>query len=108
MELPRKPELRGRYVEDNYGKTDRQPGRHADDEEGQYGEGDFGTACSQGGLPEPLGEKAKESGRYAKADLGDAGKVLGRTAGSEIGQYSEETTAPTERWPLRKAGTDKE
>lgn len=83
------PELRGRYVEGNYGKTGRLPGRHTEDEEGQYSEGDYGAAGTQGGLPEPLGERAKESGRYARADLGHAGTVPGRTAESEIGQYAE-------------------
>ena len=52
-----------------------QSGRHADDEEGQYIEGDYGAAGSEGGLPEPLGEKARESGRYVKADFGDTGST---------------------------------
>ncbi|WP_442545922.1 hypothetical protein ACSBOX_10515 [Arthrobacter sp. KN11-1C] len=86
---PEEPELRGRYVEGDYGKTGTQPGRHSEDEEGQYSEGDYGTAGIQGGLPEPLGGKAKDAGRYAKGDLGDAGTVPGRTAESEIGQYAE-------------------
>ncbi|MGO4858740.1 hypothetical protein [Arthrobacter sp. 2MCAF14] len=86
---PEEPELRGRYVEGDYGKTGTEPGRHSDDEEGQYSEGDYGAAGSQGGLPEPLGGKAKESGRHAEADLGDAGAVPGRTAESEIGKYAE-------------------
>jgi hypothetical protein len=86
---PEEPDLRGRYVEGNFGKAGTQPGRHADDEEGQYIEGDYGAAGSEGGLPEPLGNKAKESGRYVKADYGDAGSTKGRTADSEVGQYSE-------------------
>jgi hypothetical protein len=86
---PEESELRGRYIEGDYGKTGTEPGRHSEDEEGQYSEGDYGAAGSQGGLPEPLGKKAKESGRYAEGDLGDAGAVPGRTAESEIGQYSE-------------------
>lgn len=97
-------ELRGRYVEGNYGKTGRQPGRHPADEEGQYSEGDYGTAGSQGGLPEPLGGKAREAGRYAKSDLGDAGSVPGRTAESEIGQYAEgDYGTDGTVGPLRKA-----
>lgn len=101
---PEEPELRGRYVEGDYGKTGTQPGRHSEDEEGQYGEGDYGTAGIQGGLPEPLGGKAKEAGRYAKGDLGDAGTVPGRTAESEIGQYAEgDYGADGAVGPLREA-----
>ena len=86
---PDEKDLRGRYVEGNFGKAGVQPGRHADDEEGQYIEGDYGAAGSEGGLPEPLGNKARESGRYVKADYGDAGTTKGRTADSEIGGYPE-------------------
>jgi hypothetical protein len=51
-----------------------------------------------------LGGKAKESGRYAKADLGDAGTVPGRTAESEIGQYAEgDYGADGAVGPLREA-----
>lgn len=101
---PEKPELRGRYVEGDYGKTGTEPGRHSEDVEGQYTEGDYGTAGNQGGLPEPLGEMAKESGRYAKANLGEAGPVPGRTAESEIGQYAEgDYGADGAVGPLRKA-----
>jgi hypothetical protein len=86
---PEEPDLRGRYVEGNYGKAGAQSGRHADDEEGQYIEGNYGAAGSEVGLPEPLGNKARESGRYVKANYGDAGSAPGRTAESEIGRYSE-------------------
>ncbi|BCW69046.1 hypothetical protein [Arthrobacter sp. NicSoilB8] len=86
---PEEPELRGRYVEGNYGKAGAQSGRHADDEEGQYIEGNYGAAGSEGGLPEPLGDKARESGRYVEANYGDAGSAPGRTAESEVGRYSE-------------------
>lgn len=104
---PGKPDLRGRYVEGDFGKAGAQPGRHADDEEGQYTEGDYGAAGSEGGLPEPLGGKARESGRYVKADYGDAGPALGRTAESEIGRYSEgDYGADGTVDPLRKPGTD--
>jgi hypothetical protein len=89
QENPEEPNLRGRYVEGNFGRAGALPGRHADDEEGRYIEGDYGAAGSEGGLPEPLGNKARESGRYVKADYGDAGSTQGRTAESEIGQYSE-------------------
>lgn len=82
-------DLRGRYVEGNFGKAGSQPGRHADDEEGQYIEGNYGEAGAEGGLPEPLGDKARESGRYVRADYGQAGSAPGRTAESEIGRYSE-------------------
>ncbi|SDL73510.1 hypothetical protein SAMN04487916_113117 [Arthrobacter sp. ov407] len=88
-EKPEERELRGRYVEGSYGKAGVQRGRHAEDEEGQYIGGDFGAAGSEGGLPEPLGGRAKESGRYVAGDYGDAGPAPGRTAGSEIGQYAE-------------------
>jgi hypothetical protein len=101
---PEEPELRGRYVEGNYGKAGAQRGRHADDEEGQYVQGDYGAAGSEGGLPEPLGEKAAESGRYVKADFGTAGSAPGRTAESEIGQYSEgDYGADGTVGPLRKS-----
>jgi hypothetical protein len=109
---PEEPDLRGRYVEGNFGKAGVQRGRHAEDEEGQYIEGDYGAAGSEGGLPEPLGDKARESGRYVKADYGDAGAAPGRTAESEIGRYPEGdygaggTVAPT-RKPGTGAGTDK-
>lgn len=86
---PEEKDLRGRYVEGDFGAAGTQPGRHADDEEGQYIGGDYGAAGIEGGLPEPLGNKAKESGRYVKADYGDAGSTRGRTAESEIGRYSE-------------------
>ena len=46
-----------------------QRGRHAEDEEGQYIEGDYGAAGREGGLPEPLGDQAKESGRYVTGRL---------------------------------------
>ena len=72
---PEERELRGRYVEGSYGRAGVQRGRRAEDEEGQYIEGDYGAAGREGGLPEPLGEKAKESGRYVRADYGDAGAV---------------------------------
>ena len=88
-EKPEERELRGRYVEGTYGKAGVQRGRRAEDEEGQYIQGDYGAAGSEGGLPEPLGDRAKESGRYVAADYGDAGAAPGRTAGSEIGQYTE-------------------
>jgi hypothetical protein len=106
---PEEKDLRGRYVEGNFGKAGAQPGRHADDEEGQYIEGDYGAAGNEGGLPEPLGNKAKESGRYVKADYGDAGTTQGRTAESEIGGYSkgdygEGGTVD----PVRKPGADTE
>lgn len=106
-EKPAEPDLRGRYVEGNFGKAGAQPGRHADDEEGQYIEGDYGVAGSEGGLPEPLGDKAKESGRYVKADYGDAGSTPGRTAESEIGRYTEgDYGADGTVDPVRKPGTD--
>lgn len=106
---PEEKDLRGRYVEGNFGDAGAQRGRHADDEEGQYVEGDYGAAGSEGGLPEPLGDKAKESGRYVKADYGDAGTTQGRTADSEIGGYSkgdygEGGTVE----PVRKPGADAE
>jgi hypothetical protein len=110
---PEEPDLRGRYVEGNFGKAGVQRGRHAEDEEGQYIEGDYGAAGSEGGLPEPLGDKARESGRYVKADYGDAGATPGRTAESEIGRYPEGdygaggTVAPA-RKPAAKAGTEKQ
>jgi hypothetical protein len=106
---PEEKDLRGRYVEGNFGKAGAQSGRHADDEEGQYIEGDYGAAGSEGGLPEPLGNKAKESGRYVEANYGDAGTTQGRTAESEIGGYSkgdygEGGTVE----PVRKPGADTE
>ncbi|WP_427007857.1 hypothetical protein [Pseudarthrobacter sp. H2] len=108
-EEPQEPVLRGRYVEGDYGKTGRDGGRHADDEEGQYSEGDYGAVGSEGELPEPLGGKAKEAGRYVKADYGDAGAVPGRTAESEIGRYSEgDYGADGKVDPARKARTDKQ
>jgi hypothetical protein len=104
---PEEPDLRGRYVEGDFGKAGAQPGRHADDEESQYIEGDYGAAGSEGGLPEPLGDKARESGRFVKADYGDAGLTPGRTAESEIGRYSEGNYgADGTVDPLRKPGTD--
>ena len=103
---PEERELRGRYVEGSYGKAGVQRGRRAEDEEGQYIEGDYGAAGREGGLPEPLGEKAKESGRYVRADYGDAGAVPGRSAGSEIGQYAEgDYGADGTVGPLREAAT---
>jgi hypothetical protein len=105
---PEKTDLRGRYVEGDFGKAGAQPGRHAEDEEGQYIEGDYGAAGSEGGLPEPLGDKARESGRYVRADFGDAGSTQGRTADSEVGQYSEgDYGADGTVGPGRKAGTDR-
>ena len=105
---PEEPDLRGRYVEGDYGKAGAQRGRHAEDEEGQYREGDYGAAGSEGGLPEPLGDKARESGRYAKADYGAAGSTPGRTAELEIGQYSEgDYGAEGTVDPVRKPRTDK-
>ena len=78
-----------------------------DDEEGQYVEGDYGTAGSEGGLPEPLGEKAGEAGRFVKADYAGAGTAPGRTADSEIGQYAEGDYGRDGKVdPLRKARTE--
>jgi hypothetical protein len=106
---PEEPDLRGRYVEGNYGKAGAQSGRHADDEEGQFSEGDYGAAGSEGGLPEPLGDKAKESGRYVRADYGNAGAAPGRTAESAIGQYSEGNYGASGSVdPARKPRTDTE
>ncbi|SDK93674.1 hypothetical protein [Arthrobacter sp. ok362] len=106
---PEEPDLRGRYVKGNFGKAGAQPGRHADDEEGQYIGGDYGAAGSEGGLPEPLGDKARESGRYVKGDYGDAGATEGRTAESEIGGYPEGNYGEGGRVnPVRKSGTDAE
>ena len=103
---PEERELRGRYVEGTYGKAGVQRGRRAEDEEGQYIQGDYGAAGSEGGLPEPLGDRAKESGRYVAADYGDAGTAPGRTAGSEIGQYTAgDYGADGTVDPLRKART---
>jgi hypothetical protein len=108
-EEPQEPELRGRYVQGSYGKAGREAGRHAGDEEGQYIGGDYGAGGSEGGLPEPLGDKAKESGRYVKADYGDAGAVPGRSADSEIGRYSAgDYGADGKVDPVRKARTDKQ
>jgi hypothetical protein len=105
-EKPEERELRGRYVEGTYGKAGVQRGRRAEDEEGQYIQGDYGAAGTEGGLPEPLGDRAKESGRYVAADYGDAGAAPGRTAGSEIGQYTAgDYGAEGTVDPLRKAGT---
>jgi hypothetical protein len=104
---PVEPDLRGRYVEGNFGKAGALAGRHADDEEGHYIEGDYGAAGSEGGLPEPLGDKARESGRYVKADYGGAGSTQGRTAESEIGQYAEGDYGEGGTVdPARKPGTD--
>lgn len=104
---PEEPDLRGRYIEGNFGKAGAQPGRNADDEEGQYIEGDYGAAGSEGGLPEPLGDKARESGRYVKADYGEAGSTPGRTAESEIGRYSEgDYGADGSVDPVRKPHSD--
>lgn len=70
-------------------------------------EGDYGAAGSEGRLPEPLGDKARESGRFVKADYGDAGLTPGRTAESEIGRYSEgHYGADGTVDPLRNPGTD--
>lgn len=82
-------DLRGRYVEGNFGKAGAQRGRHTEDEEGQYIEGNYGPAGSEGGLPEPLGDRTKGAGRYVKADYGQAGATTGRTAASETGRYPE-------------------
>ena len=104
---PEEPDLRGRYVEGNYGKAGAQSGRHADDEEGNTSKGTTGGRQRRRGLPEPLGDKAKESGRYVKANFGDAGSTPGRTAESEIGQYPEgnlERAIPVD--PVRKPHTD--
>ncbi|MDQ0663201.1 hypothetical protein QFZ35_001699 [Arthrobacter ulcerisalmonis] len=86
-ETPEEPDLRGRYVEGNFGRAGSQRGRHTEDEEGQYIGGDYGVAGSEGGLPEPLGDKTLGSGRYIKADYGEAGATKGRTAASETGRY---------------------
>jgi hypothetical protein len=103
---PEEPDLRGRYVEGNFGKAGAQSGRHAEDEEGQYVEGDYGEAGSEGGVPEPLGNKARESGRYVKADYGGAGSAPGRTAGSRVGRYTErDHGADSAEDPARKPGT---
>lgn len=108
-EKPEAPELRGRYVEGDYGTGGTESGRHADDVEGQYVQGDYGMAGSEGGLPEPLGGKAKESGRFATGDYADAGTAGGRTAESEIGRYTEGDYG-TEGIidPTRKAATGEE
>jgi hypothetical protein len=107
-EEPEEPELRGRYVKGDYGKTGRERGRRKDDEEGQYVGGDYGTAGSEGGLPEPLGEKAREAGRFVQADYADAGTAPGRTADSEIGQYAKGDYGKDGKVdPLRKARTEK-
>ncbi|MBT2533381.1 hypothetical protein J7E83_14885 [Arthrobacter sp. ISL-48] len=88
-ERPEEPELRGRYVKGDYGTAGTGHGRHTDDEEGHYTQGDFGDAGSEGGLPEPLGSKAKEAGRFVKGDYDRAGTAGGRTAESEVGRYTE-------------------
>jgi hypothetical protein len=88
-EEPEESELRGRYVKGDYGRAGTERGRHTDDEEGQYTQGDFGEAGREGGLPEPLGSKAKEAGRFVKGDYNGAGVAGGRTAESEIGRYTE-------------------
>lgn len=106
---PEERDLRGRYVEGNFGKAGAERGRHADDEEGQYVEGNYGEAGSEGGLPEPLGDKARESGRYVEANYGKAGSASGRTAESEIGRYPEgDYGADGTVEPTRKAGTAEE
>ncbi|MET3809371.1 hypothetical protein [Arthrobacter sp. UYEF3] len=107
-EKPEEKDLRGRYVEGNFGRAGAQTGRHTDDDEGQYIEGDYGPAGSEGGLPEPLGGKARESGRYVEANYGESGSVPGRTADSEIGQYAEGDYGTDGKVdPLRKAATAK-
>ncbi|MGO4492321.1 hypothetical protein AB4Y86_09545 [Arthrobacter sp. 2YAF22_2] len=107
-EKPEEKDLRGRYVEGNFGKAGAQTGRHTDDEEGQYIEGNYGPAGSEGGLPEPLGAKARESGRYVEADYGESGSVPGRTADSEIGRYAEGDYGTDGKVdPLRKAAAAK-
>jgi hypothetical protein len=85
---PEEPELRGRYVKGDYGTAGAGRGRQADDEEGRYTQGDFGGAGSEGGLPEPLGSKAREAGRFVSGDYDGAGTAGGRTADSEIGGYT--------------------
>src|SRR3954464_5139316 len=85
-EEPVEPDLRGRYVTGDFGKSGTQRGRRTDDEEGQYTGGDYGVAGSEGGLPEPLGDKTRGSGRYIKADYGEAGATTGRTAATETGR----------------------
>lgn len=108
-EEPEEKDLRGRYVEGNFGKAGAQRGRRSDDEEGQYIEGDYGGAGREGGLPEPLGDKARESGRYVRANYGGAGSTPGRTAESEIGRYSEgDYGADGKVDPARKSRADKE
>lgn len=88
-EKPDEEELRGRYVEGNYGAAGTESGRHADDTEGQYIEGDYGAAGAEGGLPEPLGSHAAEAGRFVKGDYDGAGTAPGRTAENEVGRYTE-------------------
>ncbi|WP_427173276.1 hypothetical protein [Arthrobacter sp. 92] len=88
-EKPEEKELRGRYVEGNYGTAGTESGRHADDTEGQYTEGDYGAAGTEGDLPEPLGSHAAESGRFVKGDYDGAGTAPGRSAENEIGRYTE-------------------
>lgn len=103
---PEKPDLRGRYVKGNFGKAGAQRGRHAEDEEGQYTAGNYGGAGSEGGLPEPLGDKTVGSGRYVKADYGEAGETTGRTAQSETGRYPKGDYGKTGTvHPTRKPGT---
>jgi hypothetical protein len=108
-EKPKGPELRGRYVEGDYGAAGEEEGRHEDDTEGQYIQGDYGESGEEGGLPEPLGGKAEESGRFAKGDYGRSGKGAGQTGASEIGRYTEgDYGADGKVDPTRKAATEEE
>jgi len=103
---PEESDLRGRYVKGNFGKAGAQRGRHAEDEEGQYIAGNYGGAGSEGGLPEPLGDKTVGSGRYVKADYGEAGETTGRTAQSETGRYPKGDYGKTGTVdPTRKPGS---
>jgi len=103
---PEESDLRGRYVKGNFGKAGAQRGRHAEDEEGQYTAGNYGGAGSEGGLPEPLGDKTVGSGRYVKADYGEAGETTSRTAQSETGRYPKGDYGKTGTVdPTRKPGT---
>ena len=106
---PGDAEVRGRYVKGNYGEAGAEAGRHAGDNEGQYTEGEYGAAGSEGALVPSPDEDTEEAGRFVEADYGNAGRVHGRTAGTEIGQYDERDYRPDGTvGPQHKGGADKE
>ena len=76
-------EEQGQYVEGEYGTAGAKEAHEATEPEGQYVEGDYGSAGTADAID------SDEAGSFTQADYGHAGEASGHTSTDSHGSYVE-------------------